>query len=88
MAFEKGKSGNPAGKKKGTASKKTIELREMILQALNGQKGGGVAYLKQQAQENPAAFMTLLGKTLPRDLNATVETGPNLASILSKLGKS
>jgi hypothetical protein len=88
MAFEKGKSGNPAGKKKGTASKKTIELREMILQALNGQKGGGVAYLKQQAQENPAAFMTLLGKTLPRDLNATVETGPNLAAILSKLGKS
>jgi len=78
MAFEKGKSGNPAGKKKGTASKKTIELREMILQALNGQKGGGVAYLKQQAQENPTAFMTLLGKVLPTTLASDPENPPSI----------
>ncbi len=49
---------------------------------------GGQAWLERQMDENPAAFLTLLGKTLPRDLNATVETGPNLAAILSKLGKS
>lgn len=35
----------------------------MILQALD--ESGGVDYLKQRAIENPAAFMTLLGKVLP-----------------------
>ena len=35
--------------------------------ALNeaGGEGGGVAYLARQADENPAAFMALLGKVLP-----------------------
>jgi hypothetical protein len=39
------------------------ELKEMILQALDG--AGGAAYLKRQADENPSAFMSLIGKVLP-----------------------
>ena len=35
----------------------------MILGALDD--AGGQAYLMQQAEENPTAFLTLLGKVLP-----------------------
>lgn len=35
----------------------------MILQALD--EAGGVDYLKAQSKDNPAAFMTLIGKVLP-----------------------
>ena len=53
------------GRKKGTPNKENKALREMVLQALDEQPGGGVDYLKLQAQENPNSFMTLLGKILP-----------------------
>ncbi len=53
----------------------------MILQALSG--AGGVAYLQAQAEKSPGAFLTLVGKVLPMQVNAshtgdlhiTVETG-------------
>jgi len=65
MAFTKG---NKAGRsRKGRPNKLTRDVREMILSALAGV--GGVNYLQQQAAENPAAFMALVGKTLPRDVN-------------------
>lgn len=51
------------GRQKGVQNKTTKELKEMILQALD--ESGGVDYLKQRALENPAAFLTLLGKVLP-----------------------
>lgn len=43
----------------------------MILGALND--AGGQSYLATQANKNPAAFMTLLGKVLP--LQVTGEAG-------------
>lgn len=33
---------------------------------------GGRAYLAQQAKENPAAFMALVGKILPKEIKAEV----------------
>lgn len=56
------------GRKAGTPNKENKALREMILQALDEQPGGGVEYLKIQASDNPNAFMTLLGKVLPTTL--------------------
>ena len=56
------------GRKKGTPNRETKALREMILQALDDQKGGGVGYLKEQALMNPNAFLSLLGKVLPTTL--------------------
>lgn len=51
------------GRPKGVPNKATTQLKEMILQALDG--AGGVAYLQRQADENPGPFLTLVGKVLP-----------------------
>jgi hypothetical protein len=56
------------GRTKGTPNKTTGALKDMILQALSNK--GGIKYLEQQADENPTAFMTLVGKVLPLQVNA------------------
>jgi len=60
------------GRPKGSLNKTTALLKDAILMAaekagndIDGNKGGMVAYLKQQAKENPGPFMGLLGKVLP-----------------------
>ncbi|MGZ5031238.1 MAG: hypothetical protein ACXV8I_11675 [Methylobacter sp.] len=53
--------------RKGIPNKVTKELKEMILGALDD--AGGQKYLAAQAIENPSAFMTLIGKVLPKDVN-------------------
>ena len=65
MAAAKGTRPPNAGKgrKKGIPNKFTGELRDMILQALNG--AGGVEYLKARAQDTPGPFLALVGKVLP-----------------------
>ena len=59
------------GRQKGTTNKATKELKDMILGALDD--AGGQEYLRLQAIENPGAFLTLVGKVLPKDINAKVE---------------
>jgi len=59
------------GRSKGTPNKITADLKGMILRALDG--AGGVKYLQRQADESPAAFLTLVGKVLP--LQVTGEGG-------------
>jgi hypothetical protein len=67
------------GRQKGTPNKVTGALKDMILDALG--KAGGVGYLQQQAQDNPAAFMTLVGKVLP--LQVSGEGGGPMQSVTS-----
>jgi hypothetical protein len=43
----------------------TRSLREMILGALDD--AGGQDYLAEQAHKNPAAFLALVGRVLPRE---------------------
>lgn len=71
MAAAKGTKPPNAGKgrKPGVPNKVTAALKDMVLQALEG--AGGVAYLQKQADENPAAFLTLLGKVLPLQIGAS-----------------
>ena len=64
------------GRQKGATNKTTAELKEMILGALS--EVGGQAYLVQQALDNPNAFMTLVGKVVPRDLNAAVDVAATI----------
>lgn len=57
------------GNKRGP-SKITALLKDEILQAAdNAHPEGRVAYLAQQAKEQPAAFMALLGKVLPTQVS-------------------
>jgi hypothetical protein len=61
------------GRAKGTPNKVTGALREMVLAALEA--AGGVEYLARQAEQNPAAFLTLLGKVLPLTVQGPATDG-------------
>lgn len=70
------------GRPKGAVNKTTAAVKDMILQALDNK--GGVGYLERQADENPTAFLTLVGKVLPMQL--TGEDGQALQIIVNKPG--
>ena len=59
------------GRPKGVPNKMTAQIKDMIRQALD--EAGGVSYLVEQAEANPKAFLTLVGKLVPLDVNATVD---------------
>ena len=65
--FEKGKSGNPRGRPPGSSNKVPAILKEAIIKAaeLAGGEEGLTGYLQTQANANPSAFLSLLGKVLP-----------------------
>jgi hypothetical protein len=70
------------GRQKGTPNKTTGLLKDMILSALNqAHEGGAVEYLKTQANANPAAFLTLVGKVLPLQVNGPGENGEHVTLI-------
>ena len=64
--IEKGKP-KTGGRQRGTVNKTTALLKDAVLEAAEaaGDKGGMVAYLTNQAEQNPTAFMSLLGRVLP-----------------------
>lgn len=64
MAEKRKKTG---GRVKGTPNANTTLLKDMILASLSG--AGGQAYLIEQATKNPAAYLTLVGKVLPLQIN-------------------
>jgi hypothetical protein len=82
---------NIAGRPKGTPNKITKALKDMILGALDD--NGGQAYLAEQAQKNPKAFLSLLGRVLPSEIKTTISTTESLsdeeldAKINALLGK-
>jgi len=55
------------GRLKGTPNKFTVDLRQMILRALS--EVGGHEYLMRQAEQNPTAFLALVGKVVPKQLS-------------------
>lgn len=59
------------GRKKGTPNRVTGALKDMVLAALD--EAGGVEYLKERAEDSPAAFLSLVGRVLP--LQVTGEDG-------------
>ena len=62
------------GRQKGTPNKMTQTIRAALEEALN--RAGGVEYLLRQSEENPQAFMTLLGKIIPQQVHNEL-TGAN-----------
>lgn len=86
VQFKPGQSGNPAGRPKGAKDKLQTEAKEMIAEALN--RAGenvqkkrrslkdlepGAAYLAEQAEKNPVAFMSLVGKLVPQKIDMDVQ---------------
>ncbi len=59
-----------AGRPKGIPNKLGTDIRKMILAALDA--AGGAEYLTRQAEANPSAFMTLVGRVLPTKIEADV----------------
>lgn len=55
------------GRPKGSANRVTADLRTLITESLT--VAGGVKYLADQAVINPQAYLSLIGKALPRDYN-------------------
>lgn len=55
------------GRPLGVPNKITGSVKEMLLGAL--EQAGGVDWLARQADENPVAFMSLLARLLPSELN-------------------
>lgn len=59
------------GRKKGVPNKNTALLKDMILGAL--EEKGGIDYLVRQADANPTAFLTLVGKVLPLQVDGKLD---------------
>ena len=51
------------GRPKGSKNLLKMEVQRMLYDALIA--AGGVEYLKRQAEENPVAFLALVGKLIP-----------------------
>jgi hypothetical protein len=64
------------GRSAGTPNKVSGELKEMILQALDG--AGGISYLQDVADRHPAAFLSLVGKVLPMTVLGPGEGGSHV----------
>lgn len=69
------------GSRKGKPNKVTRELKEMIRAALD--EAGGVDYLVKVSASKPEAFLSLVGKILPHDINANVTATVSLPSYLA-----
>jgi hypothetical protein len=67
----KKRKGGP-GRPKGSQNKLTVRVKEAILQAFD--ELGGVDYLVEVGQSEPRAFLVLLGKILPTEINGNLDT--------------
>ena len=72
------------GRKAGVPNKLTGDVKAMILGAL--EQAGGQTYLAEQAEQNPGAFMALVGKVLPKDLKVDAQ-GNMTFTILTSVPK-
>ena len=68
MPFEKGKSGNPKGRRPGAPNKSTASVKAALSEAF--EKRGGVKALLAWAKKEPTEFYKLWAKMLPTDVEA------------------
>lgn len=74
-----GKRRPPGGSRKGIPNKVTADLKAMILGALD--QAGGESYLLSQAHENPKAFLSLLARVLPMQVQGDKDNPLYIARI-------
>jgi hypothetical protein len=67
MPFQKGQPRpENGGRQPGSENKITADVKAMVLGALS--QAGGEDYLLDQANDNPRAFLSLLGRIIPLQL--------------------
>ncbi len=71
------------GSRKGRPNKATAELKDMVLRALD--QAGGIDYLRAQAEANPTAFLTLVGKVLPLAVKGPGESGEHIMKVIHEI---
>lgn len=71
------------GRPKGVPNKMTTDAKQMIMDALG--QAGGVEYLVAQAHENPKAFLSLVGRVLPYQVQGDANA-PLAITIVKGLG--
>ena len=64
MAFAPGVPNNQGGRKKGSKNRNPQKVISMILRSLD--QVGGTKYLVRMAEEQPASYLALLGKVIPK----------------------
>ena len=67
----------------GRPNKVTKGIKDAILASF--EKVGGEEYLVEQALQNPTAYMALIGKIIPKDINASIDGELNITSITRKI---
>jgi hypothetical protein len=72
-----------AGRKKGVTNGDTAKLRELILGALD--QAGGQDYLYQQAFDEPKAFLQLIGKVIPKEVENRISGDLAISTITRKI---
>lgn len=75
------------GRPKGAQNKTTKAVKEMLMAALDELNGS--EYFLEQARENPAAFMSLVGKLIPTEVKNQLtgaDNGPIQHAIKVKFG--
>ncbi|MFA6396900.1 MAG: hypothetical protein WCW84_13130 [Sulfurimonas sp.] len=71
------------GSRAGIPNKVTKELREMILGALDD--AGGQTYLYQQALDEPKAFLALIAKVIPREVENKISGDLSIKTITRQI---
>lgn len=64
------------GRQKGTPNKVTADLKAAIMGAFHAK--GGQRYLERVAEDDPKTFCILLGKILPAEIKADVQSDGEL----------
>lgn len=68
-----------SGRKPGVPNKVTHDLRLTIVSAMHeAHPEGAKGYLRQMAQQEPVAFMGLVGKCLPKEIIGSVDNNINI----------
>jgi len=75
------------GRPKGSVNKLTASVKEMLEGALS--EIGGKDYFVTQATANPAAFLSLVGKLMPKDINlaATINVHDAIVELAKRKGE-
>lgn len=74
-----------AGRPKGSRNKVPSEIVDDILNAYR--KLGGVSYLVETGKERPDLFLSLLAKTLPKNIHAQIDLR-NVVKVIDLSGES